>query len=90
MGGVPGESVAYLRSGVAGDAEAGEEARLDGRERLLGSLLARFATDDEPGWGRGFAVLGGGGGADVAGIGIGFGSLFFEDEFLLSCGRGPG
>lgn len=81
IGGVPGTSLLYLRSGVPGPEEAGDEARL---VKLL------LATVDEPGCGRGFAVFGGGGGAIAAEAGAGFASLFFEDEFpLLSCGRAP-
>lgn len=76
------------------ETKAGEELRLEevaGPPRewlleLLFEILARLA----PGWGRGFAVLGGGGGgadvddAEAAGVGLGdgFGSLFFEELFL--------
>jgi hypothetical protein len=83
-------SPAYRRSGVGGEAgeTAEEEVLLDEpaapRELLLELLFARLATDDEPGWGRGFAVLGGGGGGTIAAAADDFGSLFFDELFLLS------
>ena len=70
----------YRRSGMGGEAgEAGEEVRLDEPAEAREELL-ELTTADEPGCGRG---LGGGGGAAEAAA-AGFGSLFFDELFLLS------
>jgi len=79
----------YRRSEAGAEAkEAGEEVRLDEpavpREVLLELLFGRLATADEPGCGSGLAVLGGGGGGAAAAAAAGFGSLFFDELFLLS------
>jgi hypothetical protein len=80
-------SAEYRRSGVGGVVEvAGEDARPP-RELLLELLvlLTRPGMEDEPGCGRGFAVLGGGGGAtELVELVADFGSLFFDELFLLS------
>jgi hypothetical protein len=83
----------YLRSRVTAG-EDGEAVRLEEEEpprewllELLVEILARLATEDEPGLGRGFWLLGGGGGGGIAeGVDDGFGSLFLDELFLLSCG----
>jgi hypothetical protein len=83
----------YLRSRVTAG-EDGEAVRLEEEEpprewllELLVEILARLATEDEPGLGKGFWLLGGGGGGGIAeGVDDGFGSLFLDELFLLSCG----